>query len=122
MAEGLARATAPEGWLAYSAGSEPGLVHPLAVEAMGEIGIDISAHRSKGTDEVPLDEADVVVTLCDEEACPTVPGNAQKLHWPLPDPAADREMIRYQVDAFRSVRDEIRQRLESFWKEHRTES
>jgi arsenate reductase len=122
MAEGLARATAPDGWLIYSAGSDPGLVHPLAVEAMREVDIDIRTHRSKGTDEIPLDEADVIVTLCSEEVCPTVHGNAERLNWPLPDPAAEREMIRYQVDAFRSVRDEIKRRLESFWTEYAPKS
>ena len=122
MAEGLARATAPDGWRIYSAGSDPGLVHPLAVEAMREIGVDISTQRSKGLEEVPLDEADVIITLCSEEICPTVPGNVEKLHWPLPDPAAEHEMIRYQVDSFRSVREETKRRLESFWKAHPAKS
>jgi len=122
MAEGLARAVAPEGWRIYSAGSDPGLVHPLAVEVMGEIGIDISAHRSKGTDEVPLNEADVIVTLCSEEVCPSAQGRARHLHWPLPDPASEGEMIRYQVDAFRSVRDALKTKLESFWTEFTAKS
>lgn len=118
MAEGIARATAPEGWRVYSAGSQPALVHPLAIEVMREIDIDITAHRSKGTDDVPLDEADLIVTLCAEEVCPVVKGPAQRVHWPLPDPAAGGDMIRYQIERFRSVRDEIRERLETYWSEH----
>ncbi|UCG87050.1 MAG: arsenate reductase ArsC [Gemmatimonadota bacterium] len=117
MAEGLARSAAPAGWRIYSAGSEPSVVHPLAIEAMREIGIDISAQRSKGIDEVPLGEADVVITLCAAEVCPAVSGGAQRLHWPLPDPAAQGEMIRYQVEAFRETRDEIKRRLDTFWTE-----
>ena len=122
MAEGLARATGPKSWRVFSAGSEPGLVHPLAIEIMREVDIDISGHRSKGLDEVPIDEADLIVTLCEEEVCPVVQGPAKLLHWPLPDPASEGEMIRYQLDAFRSVREEIKQRLESLWSEHPTTS
>lgn len=115
MAEGLARADAPPGWTFYSAGSKPGVLNPLAVEALREVGIDISGHRAKGLEEVPLDEADVLVTLCAEEECPYVPGPMQRLAWPLPDPAAtdgDRET---RLRAFRSVRDEIRRRLSQLW-------
>jgi arsenate reductase len=118
IAEGLSRATAPQGWRIFSAGSQPGLVHPLAIEVLREIDIDIGDHRSKGLDEVPIDEADVIVTLCEEEVCPVVHGPAKRLHWPLPDPASEGEMIRYQLDAFRSARDEIKQRLQSLWTEH----
>jgi arsenate reductase len=118
MAEGLARASAPQGWDVHSAGSEPGLLHPLAIEAMREVGIDIGAHHSKGFDEVPLGSVDVVVTLCTDEVCPTTPPNVKRLHWPLTDPAGEGDMIRHQLEAFRTVRDEIKQRLEGFWTEH----
>ena len=117
MAEGLARASAPHGWTVYSAGSSPAVVHPLAVEVMAEIDVDISAHKAKGLDDVPVDNADVIVTLCDAEVCPTVPSGAQHLHWPYPDPAAAGDQIRHQFDAFRNVRDELKTRLEAFWKE-----
>jgi len=117
MAEGLARATAPAGWRIHSAGSEPAVVHPLAIETMREIGIDISSHRSKGIDAVPLAEADFIITLCAAEVCPAVSGGAQRIHWPLPDPAAQGEMIRYQVDAFQNTREEIKRRLDAFWAE-----
>jgi arsenate reductase len=112
MAEGLARARAPKGWTIHSAGSSPARLSSTAVLVMAEIGIDISQHHSKGTDEVPLDEADLIVTLCAEEVCPVVTGKrAKRLHWPLPDPAAviDREL---RLAAFRKVRDDLGRRIE----------
>ncbi|MGH7332502.1 MAG: arsenate reductase ArsC [Candidatus Rokuibacteriota bacterium] len=108
MAEGLARALAPEGYRFLSAGSNPGALNPLAVRALAETGIDISHHRAKGLDDVPLAEADVVVTLCAEEVCPVVRGGVRRLHWPLPDPAPD-------LAAFRRVRDELRRLLPALW-------
>jgi arsenate reductase len=119
MAEGLARAMAPPGWRVYSAGSSPAVTHPFAVEVLRESGVDIGDYRSKGFDEVPLKEADYVVTLCAEEVCPVVHSGAQQLHWPLPDPAGQGDMIRHQIDAFRNTRDEIRRRLNVFWAQHR---
>ena len=68
MAEGLARAMAPDGYRFLSAGSEPGRLNPLAVEALHEKGIDISHHRAKGLDAIPLGEVDVMVTLWNETA------------------------------------------------------
>jgi arsenate reductase len=107
MAEGLARALAPagSGYRFFSAGSQPGTLHPLAVRALAEQGIDIAHHRSKGLDAVPLAEADVIVTLCAEEVCPFVPGGGEvrRLHWALPDPA--------DLAGFRAVRDELRRLL-----------
>ena len=107
MAEGLARAIAPagNGYRFFSAGSHPGTLNPLAVQALAEQGIDIAHLRSKGLDDVPLAEADVIVTLCAEEVCPFVPGRGtvRRLHWPLPDPT--------DLAGFRSVRDELRRLL-----------
>ncbi len=119
MAEGLARAGAPDGWKVYSAGSHPGSVHPLAIEAMRERGIDIRQHRAKGLDDVPLADADVVVTLCTEEECPVTYTSARRLHWPLPDPAA--ATARERRAELRTVRDEIAARLEQFWDAERSE-
>ncbi len=119
IAEGLARATAPPEWRVYSAGSSPAVTHPFAVEVLGESGVDIGDYRSKGFDEVPLNGADYIVTLCAEEVCPVVHSGAQQLHWPLPDPAGHGDMIRHQIDAFRNTRDEIRRRLDAFWAQHR---
>lgn len=97
MAEGLARAILPADLQVLSAGSKPATVNPYAIEAMKEIGIDISSHRSKSVDEIDVTGLDVVVTLCAEEVCPLLPGRVQRLHWPIADPAtkeslADNEM------------------------------
>ena len=73
IAEGLARRLAPRGTSVYSAGSEPGTINPLAVRALAEVGVDASAQQSKGLDAIPLDEIDLVVTLCAEEVCPLFP-------------------------------------------------
>src|SRR5207344_2002607 len=88
MAEGLARAMFGDRAEVASAGSVPTRVNPFAVAAMAEIGIDISAQRSKSVDEVGAGDFDVIVTLCADEVCPIVPGAVKKLHWPMPDPAA----------------------------------
>ena len=106
MAEGLARTMLPAEVEVASAGSAPGHLHPLAVEAMAEAGIDISGHWSKSLESVSPETADLIVTLCAEEVCPFVPGTVQRLHWPIPDPAAEGN-----VAAFRTARDQIRTRL-----------
>jgi thioredoxin type arsenate reductase len=112
MAEGLARARAPAGWTVYSAGSVPARLSTTAVRVMDELGIDISAQHSKGMDEVPLERADVIVTLCAEEVCPVVPGSqARRLHWPLPDPAAVRSDSAARLAAFRATRDGLARRI-----------
>ena len=107
MAEGLAREMAPPGYRFFSAGSQPGVLSPFAVEALAEAGIDIAGHRSKGLHEIPLDDVDVIVTLCAEEVCPYVPGNVTRMHWALPDPV--------DLAAFRAIRDELRGMLPSLW-------
>lgn len=88
MAEGLARSILGPEASVTSAGSAPSRVNPLAIEAMAELGIDISGQASKGVEEVPLDEVDTVITLCAEEVCPVLPGTVRRLHWPIADPAA----------------------------------
>ena len=107
MAEGLARTLAPPGWRFLSAGSDPGVVNPLAVQALAEQQIDISTHRAKGLDAIALDEVDAIVTLCADEVCPVVPGGAQRVHWPLPDPT--------DLASFRAIRDELRRLLPQLW-------
>ena len=115
MAEGLARAMAPPDHRFLSAGSRPGVVNPRAVAALREEGIDISHHRSKGLDAVPLDQVDVVVTLCAEEVCPVLPGAQRQLHWPLPDPAAVQGSDQDAREAFRQVRNRLKQLLPELW-------
>ncbi|MFN6976727.1 MAG: VOC family protein [Gemmobacter sp.] len=106
MAEGLARAMLPASVTVASAGSAPGTVHPLAIEAMAEAGIDIAGQRSKPLEAVAPETADMIVTLCAEEVCPHVPGPVRRLHWPLGDPGAAGD-----ITAFRTTRDQIRARL-----------
>ena len=115
MAEGLARATAPPGWAVFSAGTNPSRLNPLATTVMAEVGIDISAHHSKSLDEVSLEGADLVVTLCSEEACPTTPPGVKRLNWALPDPAAADGLEEERLEVFRTARSEIQRRLAALW-------
>ena len=105
MAEGLARPLCTGQQQVYSAGSSPGQVNPLAVQVMEEIGIDLSGQRSKGLEDVPMDRVDRVVTLCAEEVCPAVSLGVERLHWALPDPAAETGGEEARLEAFRAVRD-----------------
>jgi len=115
MAEGLARQLFGDRARIQSAGSFPAFVHPRAIEALGELGIDTGGHYSKSVDEIDLDRVDLIITLCADEVCPVVASRVEKLHWPLPDPA--RQPSRRQPDAFRAVRDDLRQRLEALGRE-----
>jgi arsenate reductase len=92
-------------------------VNPLAVRALDELGIDIRAQRSKAVDTIDARAVDVVVTLCAEEVCPAFLGAVERLHWPLPDPAARQGSEEQQLAVFRHVRDEIQKRLLSFGQE-----
>lgn len=110
MAEGLFRAKRGDRWIVESAGSAPtGQVRPEAIEAMREIGIDITSHRSKHLAEFAGQPFDVVLTVCGNaaESCPAYPPATRRVHWPLPDPST--------LEDFRSVRDEIVNRLEEDW-------
>jgi len=115
MAEGFARAKAPKGSEIWSAGTEPSHVHPLAIEVMREVGIDLTSQSSKLLDDVPWRTADTVVLLCGEadERCPVLEPGVRRSKWPLPDPSAAPEPERLQ--AFRDIRDEIRWRVSSLW-------
>ena len=110
MAEGLLRSLARGDWEVYSAGSYPAWgVHPDAVKAMDEIGIDISGQRSKGIPQLPKD-LDVVITVCDSAAkeCPVFPGNVRRYHWSVTDPAGSG------LVAFRAARDDLKSRIVDF--------
>lgn len=113
MAEGLARHLLGPAIEVYSAGSRPAQVNPLAITAMAELGIDIGSHRSKSVHELDAASFDLVITLCADEVCPILPGKVRRLHWPLPDPAAVDAAVAPDraLAAFRTVRDDIRQRL-----------
>jgi len=111
MAEGIARSLVPKGVKVSSAGSSPATVRPQAIQVLKEIGIDISRHRSKGLDSIEAGSVDAVVTLCAEEVCPAFLGKAHRVHWGLPDPAGITGTEVARLNAFRSVRDELRRRL-----------
>jgi arsenate reductase len=113
LAEGLAKSIFGEAAKIASAGSEPsGKVQAWAIEVLKESGIDISQNWSKSVEELPkefLAQLDYVITLCAEEVCPVIASKAQRLHWPIPDPAKVPEEQKAQ--AFRAARDEIKNRL-----------
>jgi arsenate reductase (thioredoxin) len=113
MAEGLARALLGDRVTVQSAGSRPSKVNPYAIEAMAELGIDISAQRSKSVDEMESRGWDTVITLCAEEVCPVLPGKVRRLHWPVEDPAASDPGISAEEmrRRFRAARDQIRGRI-----------
>lgn len=116
MAEGLLRSIAGDRFEVFSAGTEQTRVHPLAIAAMREIGIDIAGQRSKTVDEFAGAAFDSVITVCDRanEACPVFPGGTMRLHWSFDDPSAARGTDEDRLRAFRNVRDQIRQRLRDF--------
>lgn len=115
MAEGLLRHEGGDRFVVASAGIEPTQVRPLAIEAMREIGIDISGYRSKSVDEFVGQEFDYVITVCDNanERCPVFPGKTQRLHWSFEDPAGAEGDEATKLDVFRRVRNEIRCLLRS---------
>jgi arsenate reductase len=119
MAEGWFRHLGGPRWEAHSAGTHPSLVRPEAVAVMQEVGIDLSAHWSKSVDEFRGREFDFVVTVCDNAnaACPVFPGQTRRLHWPFEDPAAVDGDWSVRLAAFRTVRDQIRARIEAFMQE-----
>ncbi len=111
LAEGILRQALGSGFEVASAGSKPaGYVHPLAVRAMQEIGIDISQHTSKHLDEFLNREVETVITVCGnaDQACPVFPGQMNRHHWPFDDPAHATGSEDEQMEMFRRVRDEIR--------------
>jgi len=116
MAEGLVNHDLAGKVQALSAGTEPSVVHPLAVVAMGELGIDISRHRSKSLDEFVNEKFDYVITLCDHaaESCPVFFGGTKRFHIGFPDPTAASGSEKEKLAAFRRVRDQIRQEVVGF--------
>lgn len=111
LAEGILREALGPGWRVASAGSRPaGFVHPLAVRAMAEIGLDISGHHSKHLDEFLSQEVETVITVCGnaDQACPMFPGQVNRHHFPFEDPAHAPGGEEEQMAVFRRVRDGIR--------------
>ena len=110
MAEGLLKSLAGDRYEVFSAGTEPGAVHPYAVRVMAEIGVDISLHRSKSVDEFAGHPIDMLITVCDhaKESCPIFPGGAQKIHQSFQDPSALTGSDENILTGFRHIRDKIR--------------
>jgi arsenate reductase len=111
MAEGLARQVLGDRAEVLSAGSNPASMNPHAIEAMAEIGIDITSQYSKSVDAIDLPGLDLVVTLCAEEVCPILPGRVRRLHWPIADPAAQSPGD--PQARFRVARDLIEEKIKS---------
>ena len=117
MAEGILRNAAGDILDVQSAGSQPsGYVHPMAVEVMSEIGIDISGHRSKHLREFAKSEVQTVITVCShaDQDCPIFPGQVIRHHWPFDDPAKATGTESEVMAEFRRVRNEIRRVFEAF--------
>lgn len=117
MAEGLARHTLGDRVEVSSAGSKPSNVNPHAIQAMAEIGIDITDQHSKSVHTIDPTGFDLVITLCTEEVCPILPRRVRRLHWPIPDPAAQapgdpqtrflaaRDLIQQQINTLAQTLD-----------------
>ena len=120
MAEGWARQIAGDRWDVYSAGLEAHGLNPRAVQVMAEAGVDISRQTSKTLDFDRYLEQQVIVTLCGDanERCPIAPPTARvRRHWDLPDPAKATGTEEDILAKFRSVRDDIRRRIEELFAE-----
>ena len=113
MAEGLLRSLGGERFEVHSAGTEATAVRPLAIEAMREIGIDISRQSSKTLDRFVDERFDHVITVCDDanESCPVFPNATHRLHWSLPDPSKAVGTVDEQLAIYREVRDQLKARI-----------
>ncbi len=113
MAEGLVNHDLAGQVRAFSAGVRPSWVNPRAIQAMAELGIDISHNRSKSVDDLAEQQFDLVITVCDQarEQCPIFPGATGVIHVGFPDPAKATGTDEEIMAAFRRVRDALRQQL-----------
>ena len=117
LAEGILRTALGDGFDVRSAGSKPaGYVHPMAVQVMKEIGIDISGHRSKHMNELLQQPVETVITVCGnaDQACPMFPGQVNRYHWGFDDPAHATGTEEQKLAVFRRVRDEIKGVFEAY--------
>jgi arsenate reductase (thioredoxin) len=122
MAEALLNQLCGDKFIAESAGLEPGVLNPLAVEAMKETGIDISKNTTKSVFDFYKQNKlyRYVVTVCDQasgEQCPLFPGITTRLHWSFDDPSKFTGSHEEQLRQIREVRDKIRQKIEEFCSE-----
>ena len=116
IAEGMLRAWGGDRFEAFSAGTEATRVRPEAIEVMREIGIDIRDQRSKTIAPFLGEPFSWVVTVCDQakESCPVIPGAARQAHWSIDDPSEVAGTDAERLDAFRTARDTIRDRVHMF--------
>ena len=116
MAEGMLRAWGGDRYEVFSAGTEATRVRPEAIRVMDEIGIDISGQTSKTLEPFLGEAFSWLITVCDQarEACPTIPGVAQQAHWSIDDPSAVEGDEGTRVEAFRTARDVLRDRIHIF--------
>ena len=119
MAEGWLHHLGGERYVAASAGTQPVGLNPWAVEAMREVGVDISSQRSKHVNEFVDQQFDTVITVCDRarESCPVFPGGTTLLHWSFDDPATATGTPEERYAVFRRVRDEIRDQIRTFMRQ-----
>lgn len=121
MAEEWLQTMCGEFFVAESAGLEPGRMNPLVIEAMGEVGIDLSLKKTQGVDDVLRagKRFDYVITVCSEadaEGCPVCPGVAARLHWPFRDPSRLTGTAEEKLRETRTIRDEIRAKISEWCK------
>lgn len=120
MAEGILKSVAGKILNVQSAGSDPaGYVHPLAIKALGEIGIDISSNSSKHMNEFLQQDVETVITVCGnaDQACPTYPSQVNRFHWPFTDPAKAEGSEEEIWVMFQTVRDEIQKTFTEYGEE-----
>ncbi len=123
MAEGLLKALGSGRWDVHSAGVLQSYVHPLAIQVMKEIRIDISKQTSKSWDRFINEKFNYIISLCDHAAqfCPAFGGYGKRLHWPLEDPAGATGTTEERLLVFRRIRDEIKKEIEAFLKSESSE-
>ena len=119
MAEAFLKQMAKDKFEVESAGLEPGKLNPIAVEAMKEVGIDISENQTKSAFDFYKQgkQYDYVITVCDESqsgACPVFPGKGERLHWGFEDPSSFQGALEDRLERTRLVRDQIKQKIEKF--------
>jgi arsenate reductase (thioredoxin) len=118
MAEGLLRHDGGSEYEVFSAGTHPTHVRQEAIQAMREIGIDISGHRSNSVEEFAGQRFDYVITVCDnaKESCPIFPDTTNRIHWSLEDPAAVQGSEEQRLAEFRRIRDQLRAHLRQLFR------
>jgi arsenate reductase len=120
MAEGFVRSLAGDRFDVASAGTEATSVHPLAIRAMADVGIDLRGHTSKIVDTFVEQPWDYVITVCDSanEACPVFPKKSTRLHWSFEDPSQATGNEDQRLEVFRRIRDQIKRRITDWLRPH----